>query len=182
MEDTEVIGRYLKTRREQKGLTLKQVADISGLSIGFISQVERGLTDPSLASLKKMVTALGMDLSELFVKNVEVAHVVPRGTGAKLALSNSVICELLSPTFNKQMEPILKHIMPQAESGVLDPHVGEEFVWVVSGSIEISVGQERFLLAEGDSIYFQSSVPHSWKNTSESVCEVLWIVTPPNLN
>lgn len=182
MEETEQIGRYLKAKREQHDLTLKQVADISGLSIGFISQVERGLTDPSLASLKKLVSALGMNLSDLFVQSAEVVHVVRKGHGSKLALSSSVICELLAPSFTKQMEPVLKHIMPNSESGILDPHTGEEFVWIISGMLEIVVGQEVYSLSAGDSIYFQSSVNHGWKNSLDKTCEALWIVTPPNLN
>ena len=182
MDETEQIGRYLKEKRERQALTLKQVSDISGLSIGFISQVERGLTDPSLASLKKLVGALGTSLSDLFVQTAEVVHVVRRGCGSKLALSTSVICELLAPSFTKQLEPVLKHIMPNSESGILDPHTGEEFVWIVSGVLEIVVGQKVYCLNAGDSIYFQANVDHGWKNCSNKTCEALWIVTPPNLN
>ena len=125
------LGAQLKTAREKKGYTLKQLSEISGLSIGFISQVERGQTDPSLSSLKNLATALDLKLRDLFDPD-EAAHVlVRRGEGNMLKIDAKVQCELLASSLTKTMEPMIKSIMPGGESGLVSAHAGEEFAGIV---------------------------------------------------
>ena len=178
--DSLTIGSRLKQRREEKQHTLKELADLSGLSVGFISQVERGKTDPSLASLKRLTAALDFKLKDLFDQDQYAHALVKKGEGSILHL-DSAVCELLASSIpDKQMEPLLKHIAPNGESGIVAAHSGDEFIWIKSGSLQITVGDDTYLLSEGDSFYFQALQTHSWRNISDSPCEALWIMTPPS--
>lgn len=143
------LGAQLKTAREKKGYTLKQLSEISGLSIGFISQVERGQTDPSLSSLKNLATSLDLKLRDLFDPD-EAAHVlVRRGEGNMLKIDAKVQCELLASSLTKTMEPMIKSIMPGGESGLVSAHAGEEFIYVLEGSTSGAVGRELLLFGKG---------------------------------
>lgn len=178
--DSLIIGNRLKQRREEKKYTLKELADRSELSVGFISQVERGKTDPSLASLKRLSAALDLKLKELFDTDGCSRVLVKRGEGALLQVRGAS-CELLAPAVpDKQMEPLLKHIAPGSESGPVSGHAGDEFIWIKAGSLQVTVGEETYLLQEGDSLYFQALQTHSWRNDTARPCEALWIMTPPS--
>ncbi|MGI6169878.1 MAG: helix-turn-helix domain-containing protein, partial [Christensenellales bacterium] len=147
------LGAQLKMAREGKGYTLKQLSEISGLSIGFISQVERGQTDPSLSSLRKLASALSVKLRDLLDRDT-VAHVlVKRGEGSILKIDAAVSCELLASSLNKTMEPMIKFISPGGESGLVDPHPGEEFIWVIEGTLQVVLGETAYILNSGDSVY-----------------------------
>lgn len=170
-------GSRLKQFREQRGLTLKQVAERSGLSIGFISQVEHDQTDPSLASLKKIVSALNIRLKDVFEEDSTPHFLQKKGEGTIMMIHN-VRCELLATINDNRMEPVIKYIEPHSESGKVAAHDGEEFVYVKSGSITVHIGNDQYELSEGDSIYFKASEEHGWTNHTENISEVLWIITP----
>lgn len=173
------LGMQLKALREEKGYTLKQTAELSGLSIGFISQVERGQTDPSLSSLKKLASTLGVKLGDLFSQDRAAHILVKRGEGKILHIDPLVYCELLATSLNKTMEPMIKFVEPGGESGTVDPHAGEEFIWIISGTLQVDLGETRCILCAGDSVYFQANQAHAWKNTGDTTCQALWIMTPP---
>ena len=170
----------MKTLREAKGYTLKQTAELSNLSIGFISQVEHGQTDPSLSSLKKLAAALEVKLGDLFEQELETHILVKRGEGKILSIDSHVQCELLATSFNKTMEPMIKSIEPGGESGLVDPHIGEEFIWVIDGELKVTLGDAMYILHNGDSVYFKANQTHSWKNVGNTVCRALWVMTPPS--
>ncbi|MBP3737068.1 MAG: cupin domain-containing protein [Lachnospiraceae bacterium] len=172
------IGAHLRTLRERKGYTIKELADNSSLSIGFISQVERGKTDPSLASLRKLTTALDISMKELFEYEGEPHTVIKKGEGSIMQV-HGTNCELLCPFEEKQMEPLIKHIQPHSQSGIVDGHIGEEFVLILSGSLEIIVGNERYKLEKGDSLYFKAAQDHGWENLTDKWCDAFWVACPP---
>lgn len=176
-EEQASFGARLKQFREQKGLKLKAVSSRSGLSIGFISQVERDQTDPSLASLRKIADALDIHISDIFKQDMASHSFQKKGEGVIMLIHN-VRCELLATINDNRMEPVIKYIDPHSESGQIDPHEGEEFVYVKKGTIAIYVGGNQYNLSEGDSIYFVASEVHGWKNDSAEPVEVLWIITP----
>lgn len=175
-----MLGSQLKAKREEKGYTLKQTAEISGLSIGFISQVERGQTDPSLSSLKRLAGALGIKLGDLFSQETASHILIKKGEGKLLKIDSAVCCELLATSFSKTMEPMIKVIKPGGESGLVDPHVGEEFIWVIEGVLYVKLGDASYILNKGDSVYFQANQVHAWKNIGETDCRALWVMTPPS--
>ena len=173
------LGAQLKMLREERGYTLKQTSEISGLSIGFISQVERGQTDPSLSSLKKLARALDVKLGDLFAQDTTAHVLVKSGAGNILRIDSSVYCELLATSLSKTMEPMIKYISPGGESGLVDPHEGEEFIWVIEGTLQLTLGDNTYLLQKGDSVYFRSNQTHAWKNPGKELCRVMWVMTPP---
>lgn len=173
------VGANIRAIRESKGYTLKQLSELSGLSIGFISQVERSQTEPSLASLKKLSAALDIKMQALFAPSPTHHEVIRKGEAERL-YAHQVDSEVLASSSEKMMEPLLKHIHPGGGSGgVLEPHAGEEFVWVKSGRLHITVGDSSYDLNEGDSIYFKSNRPHSCINETDEMCDVIWVSTPP---
>ncbi|MBQ4425888.1 MAG: cupin domain-containing protein [Lachnospiraceae bacterium] len=174
------LGARLKAIREEKEYTLKQVSEKSGLSIGFISQVERDQTDPSLSSLKKMAEALDVKLGSLFEQEEAAHEVVKRGEGRFLKIDSKVTCELLASTPGKIMESMFKMVEPGGESGLVDPHAGEEFILVQEGSLHVMIGSNHYDLHPGDSVYFEGNQPHAWSNKGDKTCVVLWVMTPPS--
>lgn len=173
------LGAQLKSAREKKGYTLKQLSEISGLSIGFISQVERGQTDPSLSSLKSLANSLDVKLRDLFDPEVAAHVLVRRGEGHILKINAAVQCELLASSLTKTMDPMIKAVAPGGESGLVSPHSGEEFIYVLDGTLEVLLNETTYLLTSGDSIYFQANQTHAWKNTGSEECHALWVTTPP---
>lgn len=173
------LGAKLKSLREIRGYTLKQTAEISGLSIGFISQVERGQTDPSLSSLKKLSGALGVKLGDLFDRDSAEHVLVKKGEGNILQINSAVYCELLATSLNKSMEPMIKFISPGGESGLVAPHAGEEFIWIIEGDLQVTLGDTIYILHGGDSVFFQANQTHAWKNIGTDLCRALWITSPP---
>lgn len=181
MEEIELsVGTRIRQAREQKQYTLKQLSSRTGLSIGFISQVERNQTDPSLASLKKLAAGLDIKLRDLF--DVEAAEhiIVKKGAGRMLHLDAAVTCELLAAPLNKIMEPMIKYISPGGKSGLVQPHSGEEFIWVIKGSLKVTLGSKKYILTDGDSVYFQAEQTHSWENIGTEECQAIWVMTPPS--
>ena len=174
----EEVGNNIRKIRERKGYTLKQIAERSELSIGFISQVERNQTEPSLASLKRLAMALGVKTGDLFEEQISHHQVTRKGEGKHIKM-HSICCEVLASPQDKMMEAVYKHIQPCGSSGMLEPHEGEEFVWVLKGQLRVVVDGEVNDLFEGDSIYFKAKVPHSCANITDEDCDVLWVTTPP---
>lgn len=174
-----LLGKKLKFLREEKNYSQKQLADLAGLSSGFISQVERNQVDPSLASLKKIANALDVKLKDLFDDEKQFSsHIVRKGKGKILRIDSAVTCEMLAATPGKIMEAMIKYISPGGESGLVSPHEGEEFIWVIKGTLKVTHGQEEYILNPGDSIYFQGGATHSWKNIGDTECQAMWVMTP----
>jgi len=177
------IGKKILDLRQSKKLTLRQLSKLSGCSLGFLSQIERDLVSPTISSLKKIADALEVNMMYFFDdphSNQKV--VVRRNERNKMVNPKSkVTYELLRPQFSEtELEALYMYLNPGAFSGKEShSHIGEEFVIVLKGQLEISVENENFLLDEGDSALYKSNHPHSWKNPSDEVTEVLWINHPP---
>lgn len=172
-------GKRILQLRKNKKMTLKQVSELTGLSVAYLSQVERERTDPSLASLKKIAAALNIKLSDLFSQDEKPHSMVKSGCGNHIFV-HGVDCELLASIDKSTMEPLFKFISPKSESGLVEPHDGEEFVLIEEGSLEILIGETVYCLNTGDSIYFKATQAHGWKNISATVpCKALWINNPP---
>ncbi|MEW6662500.1 MAG: helix-turn-helix domain-containing protein [Bacillota bacterium] len=178
------IGKRIKQLREDQGLTLKNVADASNLSVGFLSQVERNITDPSIVSLKKIAEALGVKLKDFFEKLPEKKVVVRKDERNKLLIggSSKIVYEILAPAIDRKMEPILKVVEPKASSGEVEGHEGEEFAFILQGTLELWIGNDSYVLEEGDSVYFDASQPHLYKNPGLEKCICVWVVTPPTFS
>jgi transcriptional regulator with XRE-family HTH domain len=178
------VGVTIRRLREERGLSLKEVAARSGLTQSFLSQVERNLTSPSVASLRKMAQALGVPLAALFQgPALPESRVVRRDERRQFVHPRRQWRDyLLTPNLTGKLQVILSVIEPGAGSGeeAYAHDSDEECVLVLRGRLEFWVGPDRYLLNEGDSIVFESRIPHRNVNPGPAQAEVLWITTPPS--
>ncbi len=178
-------GRQLHELRRARGLTLKELSLASGLSIGLLSQLERGISAPTIRSLQAVSRALKIPPGWFFQSRVggdpgEQSIVVRRGRGRLMAFSDDFRKELVTPDLSGALEGLLVTIGPGGSSGPRPyEHPGEEMGYVLSGEIELWVDEEHFHLRAGDSFRFRSERPHRFANPGTKAAQVLWVVTPP---
>ena len=174
------IGRRLRSARQERGLTLRQVAKSSGLTAAFISQLERGDTSASVSSLVKIAAALGIEVTSLFEK--PSSTLVRRGERVPAMLGGEGVLDyVLTPEGEKRAQVIETLLDP---GGYADKELytrgGELLICVVqSGTLEMRVEEERILLHAGDAMTLDPRVPHTWSNPSRRNCtRVLWVDVP----
>lgn len=181
-----VIGTNIKRMREDQDTTLREMAKDVGVSSSFLSQVEQGKASPSLATLKSIADALQTTVGNLIGddggQQGDRLVTTEKQRKAFKQAGNGVQMFLLSESNPyKQMQPLLFKMGQSAASGESTySHYGQEFVLVLKGSLEITLGDKNYKLKKGDSIYFNSSTPHSFKNLFKGQTEAIWIVTPPS--
>ncbi|MCD2491803.1 cupin domain-containing protein [Lacrimispora sp. NSJ-141] len=174
------IGQKLKELRILKGLTQEELADRAELSKGFISQLERDLTSPSIATLTDILQCLGTSLNEFFTEEPEEQVVF--GTEDYFEkrdgeLGNCI--QWIIPNAQKNiMEPILLTLEKGGSTYPDTPHEGEEFGYVLQGSLVIHVGTKSYKAKKGDSFYFTPDKKHYL--TSKAGAVLLWVSSPPS--
>ena len=177
-----VDGRPLRRLRAQRGLSLRQASSVTGLSVSFLSALERGMTGASVTTLRRLTSAYGTTTLELFgSKEADSDRLVrPDGRRALRLDSGGVTIEQLARGAN-QLEPQLFVLAPGATSDGAYAHEGEEFLYLLSGAVTIWVGdEERYTLDRaGDALTFPSTMPHRWRNDASGETRLLWINTPP---
>jgi DNA-binding transcriptional MerR regulator/quercetin dioxygenase-like cupin family protein len=172
------IGARLRQLRLRRGLSLAVVAKSVGISLGFLSALERSHMSASVSTLRKLARFYQTNILELYGTTEPVGHLVGPRQRKVLEAGPGVKMELLA-WGNAVMEPHLFRIAPQAGSGESYAHVGEEFLYVLRGAFQVSLDRQEYRLKPGDSFYFESTVPHSWKNPGRTETLVLWVNTPP---
>jgi quercetin dioxygenase-like cupin family protein len=166
----------LRTRR---GLSLAEVARATRVSVGFLSALERGQMRSSIATLRRIARFYGTNILSLFEAAGDNPRLVRPKQRKVLETTPGVRMELLA-WGNTVMEPHLFRIKPGGGSGESYSHEGEEFLHVLRGNFEIWLDtREHYHLKPGDSLYFESSTPHRWKNPGRTETWLLWINTPP---
>jgi DNA-binding transcriptional MerR regulator/mannose-6-phosphate isomerase-like protein (cupin superfamily) len=171
------IGAHLRQLRARRKLSLAQVAQAVGISVGFLSALERSQMSGSVGTLRKLARFYKTNILEFYdasgasrqVRPVE-RKVLEAGSGVRM--------ELLA-WGNTVMEPHLFRVAPDAGSGDPYTHEGEEFIYVLRGDLEINLNGEEYRLKTGDSFYFESATPHRWKNPGRKETWLLWVNTPP---
>ena len=174
------IGVKIKQLRLQRGLTQEELAARTELTKGFISQLERDLTSPSIATLMDILAALGTDVAGFFreTQDEQVAYST-EDMFVKEEADGYTIQWLVTNAQKNALEPILVTI-PAGVSGVEDdPHEGEEFGYVLSGTIMLQLGSRQYRVQKGESFYFVPNAEHYLANTGKNKASVLWVVTPP---
>jgi len=176
------IGEKLRELRIQRGLTQEELADRCELSKGFISQVERELASPSIATLKDMLECLGVTLQSFFSDNSNEKIVFsPQDMFEKEDAEKGQKITWLVPDAQKNsMEPILLELEPGALSQVLPPLEGEEFGYVLRGQVTLVLGKKRMTVKKGGSFCLHPSATHHIENTGSKPAAVLWVSTPPS--
>jgi DNA-binding transcriptional MerR regulator len=172
-------GQRFRRLRMRRKLSLAQVARATSVSVGFLSALERGQMRCSIATLRRIARFYKTNIISLFETNGEAQHLVRPSQRKILETSPNVRMELLA-WGNTAMEPHLFRVKPGGGSGESYSHEGEEFLHVLRGEFELWLHNEgHYHLKAGDSLYFESSTPHRWKNPGRAEAWVLWVNTPP---
>lgn len=174
------IGSKIKELRVLKGLTQEELADRAELSKGFISQLERDLTSPSIATLVDILQCLGTDLKTFFDDTEDDRVVFGKDDyfeKTDTELHNKI--EWIIPNAQKNiMEPIKLTLEPGGSTYPDNPHEGEEFGYVLSGSISIVVGNKRYKAKKGEAFYFEPKFKHYIESKGGAV--IIWVSSPPS--
>lgn len=174
------IGAKVKELRILKGLTQEELADRAELSKGFISQLERDLTSPSIATLMDILQCLGTSLGEFFNETPEEQIVFGKNDYFEKfdsELNNNI--KWIIPNAQKNvMEPIMLQLSANGSTYPDNPHEGEEFGFVLQGSICIHIGNKTYRAKKGESFYFTSDKKHYI--TSKTGATILWVSSPPS--
>jgi transcriptional regulator with XRE-family HTH domain len=172
------IGGHLRRLRAKRGLSLTRVARAVGISVGFLSALERSQMSGSVGTLRKLARFYKTNILDFFDAADAGSLQVRPAERKVLEVGPGVRMELLA-WGNTVMEPHLFRVAPEAGSGDSYTHEGEEFLYILRGELAITVREEQYRLKAGDSFYFESAMPHRWKNPGRGECWVLWVNTPP---
>ncbi len=182
---TSDLGTEIRGLRKARNLTLSDLAATSGLSVGYLSMVERQKAMPSIKALMSIAQALGVTIGWFFeadtVRPQERGLVVRRSRRRRIDYSTGIVDELLSPSLKGSLELVLCRLAPGASSGE-EPysHSSEEAGVIVRGRLELWVDGQSVLLETGDSFGFESTRPHRYRNPGPDEAEVVWAITPPS--
>ncbi len=180
------VGSRIRTLRKERGLTTEGLAAKAGVSAGIISQVERGLGNPSFATLVQIAHGLQLPIGQLMAPTQTKGIVVRKEERRKLgghgvASGEDGVYELLTPDLNGALEAHWV-VTPPGYDTSANPyrHNGEEFGIVLSGTKDVYLDGVRYRLHAGDSIRYQSTIPHWYVNPSDTQeCTAIWVSTPP---
>jgi transcriptional regulator with XRE-family HTH domain len=182
-DDPVDVGRRIREYRKLRHATLKNVAAKAGVSESFLSQLERGRTSASLATFRQIASVLGMSVGDLFEGDLNAE---PRPMSARdrptLQFGHLVTKQLLTPKPFRNLEVFLGDFEPGGTTGP-EPLVhghSEELLLVLSGTVQLALGDQLFVLAGGDSIDYDSSTPHKISEAKGRKAQVLWVISPPS--
>lgn len=176
------VGRRLRQARRVKGLRLKQLADAVGCSESLLSKIENDKARPSLQMLHNIVGHLGITIGSLFTERDPHDSIVKHpGERAIIRMdSDGVRLECLVPEGgSKTLYGSIHIVEPGSGSAGAISHEGEEVGYVLEGMLELTVGDQSHVLRVGDSFFFESHMPHSYRNPGPSTTKVLWVNSPP---
>lgn len=178
------LGKAIKAARQEKGLTVEGLARQAGVSTGLISQLERGLGNPSFLTLQRLAEALELPFGHFMQGPQPQGGMVVRAAERKRLIMphpTEIVHELCTPDLQGSLE-VLRTTVPPGWSNEDQPfqHPGEECVHVLSGTLGVTVGGSTFDLDDGDSITYDSATPHWYTNRSDEAVTLIGAVTPPS--
>ena len=172
------VGQVIRSLRDKKGLSLRDLAGQSGLSVNAISKIERGVNSPTVASLHQLASALEIHIRDLFYQNINEVHVYVKANEVTTLESDGLKIESLGSGLpNQQLDPF-KMIIQTKGGATTEPvsHSGEEFIYCLKGKLEYFVGESKFILEPGDRLLFKATQPHSWRNLGSEPAEVILVL------
>jgi transcriptional regulator with XRE-family HTH domain len=176
------IGKRIRTIRTLRGMSSTQLAQAAGVSRGLISQLELDRANPSIDTLRKIATALESPIAAFFDEGATNGIVVRKAERKTLRIPRSGLTyQLLTPDLNRQIEFILIELAP-GQGGAREPfgHPGEESALVLEGELHVWIGDEEHVLRPGDTISFNSGIPHRVQNDGDAPCVLVSAITPPH--
>ncbi|MEM7267667.1 MAG: cupin domain-containing protein [Pseudomonadota bacterium] len=183
IQDAAGIGADLRALRKSRGVTLTELAEAAGRSVGWLSQVERGMSHPSIDDLRLLAERLDAPISLFFgdqsAPEEEREHVVRWNAGRELGAPEHGLTEmLLSPDLTGAFEIVRSVFDPGAELSETRQRPTEEAGYIVSGSLDLWIGEAEFHLRAGDSFRFRGE-PYRWRNPGDEPCVAIWVIAPP---
>jgi transcriptional regulator with XRE-family HTH domain len=175
------LGDRVRERRQELGLNLRDLAKRTGLSASFLSQVERGVTSPSIDSLRKISDALEVPVFRFLLEPDVKCPVVRRGERIRLTWPGSqATVQLLTPNLNRKMEALLTEREPGDQTPIVNfgRHT-EEFIYVLQGQLEVALGEEVHLLGPGDTVYFEGVMLRNLQPRGDMTVRFISVITPP---
>ena len=175
------IGERLRARRKERHMNMQELAEKSGVSVGLISQIERGLVAPSVVSLFHIGQVLGVEIGSFFSGSEPAYHLQRKGEH-KVIMTNGELDKhiMLGTDRPNRLFDMLILELKGGESYTREciAHNGEECCYVVSGELTILIDDEEITLYEGDSLYYSSNHPHGYINKSQKDCISFWAMAP----
>ena len=175
------VGARLRMLRAGAGLSIRALAEMSGLNVNTLSLIENGKTSPSVSTLQQLASALDVPVTEFFVTEVGTKTVVYQKNGGRpRALFEHGVMEDLGAGMTRfGAEPLIVTLEAKADSGK-NPivHTGREFVYCLEGQVAYTVDTNTYLLEPGDSLLFEAYLPHRWKNADAQPSRVLLVLCP----
>ena len=173
------IGKRIKELRIQNGLTQEELSNRCELTKGFLSQVERDLTSPSISTLEDILEALGTTLADFF-KETKDEQIVFKENDYFIDEQEDYTISWIVPNAQKnEMEPILLEILPESRSKEIVPHDGQEFGYVLSGRVTLVYGNRKSTIKKGETFYIKGDESHYLENESKTTARIIWVATPP---
>ncbi len=173
------IGRRINRLRIKNNMTLDELASRTELTKGFISQLERDLTSPSIATLGDIAGALGLSLAQFFQEELDEKIVFSQSDFFTDEKEGSILHWIVPNAKKNAMEPLMIELMPHQSSFIVLPHSGEEFGYVLSGKLQLVQNEKETPLKKGQTFYVKGTHSHYLKNISDSKASVVWVSTPP---
>ena len=177
------LGPRIRALRQARGLTLRELASRAGVTESFLSQVEREVTSPSIASVQKIARGLDLAIAELFVEEAPHGRVVRAADRRRIGYPGlRAVDEFLTSGLDGRLQVILSTVEPGGGTGdeAYAHDSDEEVVIVLSGTLELWVADERYVLEAGDTVTYSSRLKHRNKNIGETTATILFCLTPPS--
>ncbi|MCF1740863.1 helix-turn-helix domain-containing protein [Paradevosia shaoguanensis] len=174
------VGALIRARRQQLRMTLQALGDAAGVSVGYLSQVERDHATPSLGTLAQIARSLDLGV-DYFIATPSAEDGLTRSTERNRFSvdGSSIIYERIAADFTGNvLSSFILNVPPGYRSETVS-HEGEEILFVLSGSISLRLDEEDVTLSDGDSMHFRGNRPHSWTNDSDEIARLLWTGTLP---
>ena len=175
------IGHRIKQLRVKNDLTLEELASRTELTKGFLSQLERNLTSPSIQTLEDIAEALGTTMSKFFAQDEDEKLVFNSADEFTDEQDGQTIHWIIPNAQKNDMEPLVLELLPGGRSKTIEPHEGEEFGYVLSGRILLCRADRKYGMPvrKGEVFYLRGNESHYLENNTSQTAKVLWISTPP---
>lgn len=178
------IGKKLQFYREQKNMTMRELAEKSGITPSMLSQIENGQVNPSINSLKMISMALNIPMFKFFITDEDTKKYIVRKNSRKTIGwpgEEDIVYWLLTPDISGDIEFCIMEIPPHMnKEGVVQNHIGEEVAYILEGPVNILLDGTPYTLYSGDSLIIPPLTDHRWENSSNQTVKIIFALTPPS--
>lgn len=175
------VGNQLTKFRKEKGYSMRKLAELGGITPSMLSQIERGLANPSIQTLKVLSSVLDVPIFYFFLEEKATDNLITRKNEHKRMEIKELSYELLSPDLEGQLETVIMRVPNGVTSSdVPVGHKGEEIAYVLNGKINLYLDSQMYVLESGDSVKIPAYMVHKWENMETEEAKVIFSVTPPS--